>query len=165
MNMEDIYSLQFNNSKGEKVLMKDYRGKVILIVNTASACGFTPQLGQMQTLYDAFKDENFEILAFPSNDFSEQEPLEGANINNFCELNFNTKFPIMQKISVKGEHKHPLYQYLSNKKQNGRTNIAPLWNFHKYLIDKKGYVRDYFLTTTSPDSEKIKNRIKNLLAE
>ena len=112
-----------------------------------------------------FKEEDFEILAFPSNDFSNQEPLEGEAINNFCELNFNTKFPIMEKIVVKGEGKHPLYEYLSNRKQNGFTNLGPLWNFHKYLIDKNGYVRAYYLTITSPEAAKVKRKIKELLAE
>jgi glutathione peroxidase len=163
--MQNIYAIEFNNAKGEKVSFKDYKGKVVLIINTATACGFTPQLSVMQEVYDAFKDEEFEILAFPSNDFSEQEPLEGEAINDFCELNFNTKFPVMEKLVVKGENSHPLFQYLSDKKANGFTNLAPLWNFHKYLIDKKGYVRAYYLTTTSPAANKVKKKIKKLLAE
>lgn len=163
--MESIYSIECKNSKGEIIELKTYKGKVLLIVNTATACGYTPQLKQMQQLYDEFKMDGFEILAFPSNDFSEQEPLEGEAINQFCELNFNTQFPIMEKIKVKDEKKHPLYQFLSNRKQNGFTSIGPLWNFHKYLIDKNGYVRAYYLTTTSPEAERVKKKIKKLLAE
>ena len=163
--MESIYGLKFNDSNGREISFEQYKNKVVLIVNTATACGFTTQLGLLQKLYEAFSNEQFEILAFPSNNFRAQEPLEGMDINNFCERNFNTQFPIMEKIDVKGINKHPVYQYLSNKKRNGFTSIGPLWNFHKYLIDKNGYVRAYYLTPTSPEAYRVKRKIKKLLAE
>jgi glutathione peroxidase len=142
-----------------------YKGKVLLIVNTASECGFTPQYEDLEAVYQLYKNKGFEVLAFPSNDFGGQEPLNGNEIQQFCSVKFHTTFPIFDKIHVKGKNANPLYSFLSNKSQNGNVNIAPKWNFQKYLIDKNGHVIDYYLSTTSPTSAKVKKAIEALLAK
>ncbi len=145
--------------------MADYKGKVLLIVNTASRCGFTPQLGAMSMLHKEFAGKDFEILAFPSNDFAGQEPLNGEAIEEFCVLKFQAEYPVFDKIKVKGENAHELYKFLSDRNLNGNVNSVPKWNFHKYLVDQEGKVVDYYYSITSPTSKKIKNRIKKLLEE
>ena len=143
--------------------MEDYKGKVLLVINTASKCGFTPQLDDMKELYAEYEGKDFEILAFPSNDFMGQEPLEGEALKQFCQLEYKAQYPIFDKIHVKGDDAHPLYQFLSNKKLNGNVNTSPKWNFHKYLIDKEGKVIDYYLAVTKPTARKIKKAIDKLL--
>lgn len=160
---KNIYQFTVKDLTEKEVKLNQYKGKVLLIVNTASNCGFTPQYAELQELYDLYHAKGFEVLAFPSNDFGGQEPLSGNKIQQFCDAKFNTTFPIFEKIKVKGDLAHPLYQFLSNKKQNGSVNIAPKWNFHKYLINKNGEVVDYFLTTTNPNSNKVKRAIEKLL--
>ncbi|MCJ0743750.1 glutathione peroxidase [Pedobacter montanisoli] len=161
----NIYPFKVKLLSGEDVNLSAYKGKVILIVNTASGCGFTPQLKDLQELRDSLNTNEFEILGFPSNDFGRQEPLEGKAIGEFCEVNFGVKFPIFEKIMVRGNAAHPLYKFLSDKKLNGNINSTPRWNFHKYLINKKGEVVDYFYPFTKPNSSKIKKRIQKLLNE
>jgi len=163
MSDKTIYQFSVQQLDGETVSLKRYRNKVLLIVNIASGCGFTPQLKDLETLRKEFEDYDFEILAFPSNDFGNQEPLEGAEITKFCEANFQAKFNIFDKIPVKGANAHPLYKYLSNKKLNGRVGSSPRWNFHKYLVNRDGEVVDYFYSFTKPNSIKIKRRIQTLL--
>ena len=160
-----IHQFTVNNLKGEKVSLEKYKGKALLIVNTASKCGFTPQLTAMEKLYDEFHEEGFEILAFPSNDFAGQEPLEGEELEQFCMIQYNAKYPIFEKTHVKGKNVSPLYKFLSSKKLNGKVSSTPKWNFHKYLVDKEGRVVDYFYTLTSPTSNKIKKSIRKLLAQ
>jgi glutathione peroxidase len=164
MSDKSIYQFSVQQLNGETVSLERYRNKVLLIVNTASGCGFTPQLKDLELLRKEFEDQDFEILAFPSNDFGNQEPLEGAAITRFCKINFHTRFDIFDKIHVKGRKAHPLYRFLSNKKQNGRVGSTPRWNFHKYLVNKNGEVADYFYSFTKPSSIKIKRRIRSLLA-
>ena len=106
--------------------MSDYQGTVLMIVNTASACGFTPQLQELQELRNEFSEKEFEVLGFPSNDFGRQEPLEGLAIDEFCKTHFGVQFPIFEKISVKGKEAHPLFQFLSDKKRNG--HLVPFQN-------------------------------------
>lgn len=160
---KSIHQFSVKDTKGKEVSLEDYKGKVLLVVNTASKCGFTPQLDGMQELYREYRDQNFEVLAFPSNDFAGQEPLEGMEIEEFCTLNYKTEFPIFEKIHVKGKGQHELYQFLSNKSQNGKVSSTPKWNFHKYLIDKEGKVIDYYYATTKPNSKKVKKAIEKLL--
>ena len=160
---QSIHQFSVKNIEGEEVKLASYEGKVLLIVNTASKCGFTPQLETMEKLYSEFHEEGFEILAFPSNDFAGQEPLDGKAIQEFCVLNYKANYPIFEKLSVKGKNAAELFKFLSSKKLNGRLNSVPKWNFHKYLIDKEGRVVDYFYSFTSPDSAKIKKAIKKLL--
>jgi glutathione peroxidase len=164
--MDDKSIYQFNVKKlnGEEVNLGAYRNKVLLIVNTASQCGFTPQLKELEELRKAYKDQDFEILAFPSNDFGGQEPLEGSAIGTFCAINFGTHFQLFEKLRVRGQYSHPLFKFLADKKLNGKVNTAPRWNFHKYLVDAQGLVSDFFYPFTKPTSSKIRKKIDRLLA-
>jgi glutathione peroxidase len=159
-----VYQFDVQQINGEDKSLSDYKDKVLLIVNTASQCGFTPQLKDLVELKTRFKDKDFEILAFPSNDFGGQEPLDGEAIVSFCE-SFGAKFPIFDKIRVRGPYAHPLYKFFSDKKENGKLSSVPRWNFHKFLIDKEGKVTDFFYPFTKPNSSKIKKKIERLLAD
>ncbi|MDA9555157.1 glutathione peroxidase [Pelobium sp.] len=163
MTEKSIYQFKVDTIKGEEVSLKNYEGKVLLIVNTASECGFTPQLRELEELRKGFEGEKFEILAFPSNDFGQQEPLDGDAISKFCKINYHTQFSIFKKIRVRGPYAAPIYKFLSDKKMNGRVNAAPRWNFHKYLINTKGEVVDYFYPFTKPNSTRVKKAIQKLL--
>lgn len=158
-----IYPFKAKLLNGKEKTLLDYKGKVLLVVNTASGCGFTPQLKELQELREEFLSAGFEVLGFPSNDFGRQEPLEGDAINQFCEVNFGVQFPIFEKIMVRGNGVHPLYKFLSDKKLNGHLSSTPRWNFHKYLINREGEVVDYFYPFTKPSSSKIKKKIQRLL--
>lgn len=140
-----------------------YKDKVLLVVNIASGCGFAPQLKELQELREELKDKGFEVLAFPSNDFGRQEPLEGEQISEFCQVNYGVEFPVFEKIMVRGSQAHPIYQFLSDRKLNGHLTSTPRWNFHKYLINKQGEVVDYFFPFTKPMSSKVKKKIQRLL--
>lgn len=144
--------------------LSDYKGKVLLIVNTASKCGFTKQFADLEKLYQDYKGEDFEILGFPCNQFKGQEPLNGDSITEFCQVNYGVTFKMFDKVDVKGENASPLFQYLSSKKLNGVLNSTPKWNFHKYLVDKNGKVVDFYYTITNPNSTKIRKAIDKLLA-
>jgi len=159
-----VYQFDVQQINGEEKSLSDYKDKVLLIVNTASQCGFTPQLKDLVDLKTRFKDKDFEILAFPSNDFGGQEPLDGEAIVSFCE-SFGANFPIFDKIRVRGPYAHPLYKFFSDKKENGKLSSVPRWNFHKFLIDKEGKVTDFFYPFTKPNSSKIKKKIERLLAD
>ncbi|RBQ01904.1 glutathione peroxidase [Pedobacter miscanthi] len=159
----NIYSFKVKKINGEEQPLSAYRNKVVLIVNTASECGFTPQLKELQQLKDEINNPDFEILGFPTNDFGKQEPLNGSDIASFCEINHGVKFPVFDKIMVRGAHAHPLYQFLSDKKQNSKLSSKPRWNFHKYIVNKNGELVDYFLPFTKPLSSKIKKKIQQLL--
>ncbi len=159
----NLHNLIVQNLSNQEIALSNYKGKVLLIVNTASACGFTPQYKLLEELYQKYKDQGLEILAFPSNDFGGQEPLANEEIQEFCSINFKVSFPVFQKIVVKGTNAHPLYQFLSKKELNGVKSMSPKWNFQKYLINKNGEYVDYFLTTTSPTSKKICKSIETLL--
>ncbi len=161
--MESIHQFTVKDVKGNEISLADYKDKVLLIINTASRCGFTPQLASMTELHREFHEEGFAVLAFPSNDFGGQEPLEGEALEQFCVLNYEAEYPIFEKSHVKGKDQSELFQFLSDKKKNGKVNSTPKWNFHKYLIDKDGQVVDYYYSVTSPTSTKIKNKIRQLL--
>jgi len=163
MDKNSIYRFDVQKLTGEDVSLSDYKDKVLLIVNTASQCGFTPQLKDLVALKTEFKDQDFEILAFPSNDFGEQEPLEGQAIEAFCE-SFGANFPIFEKIRVRGPYAHPLYKFFGDKKENGKLSSVPRWNFHKFLIDKNGIVSDFFYPFTKPTSSKIRKKLRRLLS-
>lgn len=165
METTSLHQYNFTGLNGEPVNFADFSGKVLLIVNTASKCGFTPQLMGLENLYQTYKDQGFEVIAFPSNQFGGQEPLDATGIGEFCQQNYGVSFPIMQKSEVKGEAANEVYQFLSNKKLNGSVNSKPKWNFHKYLVDKEGMVRDYFYSITTPQSKKVVRLIEELLAE
>ncbi|MBB6128302.1 glutathione peroxidase [Mucilaginibacter lappiensis] len=162
MDNNSIYKFDVQTLNGEEISLSAYKNKVLLVVNTASQCGFTPQLKDLVSLKNQFKDTDFEILAFPSNDFGGQEPLEGAEIATFCE-NVGTNYPVFEKIRVRGPYAHPLYQFFANKKDNGNLKSVPRWNFHKFLIDRTGHVTDFYYPFTKPTSSKIRKKIERLL--
>lgn len=144
--------------------MSKYEGKVLLIVNTASKCGLTPQFDKLEELYQEFKDDGLVILGFPSNDFAGQEPNDASGAEEFCRVNYGVTFPIMEKIHVTGDEQHEIFRYLTDKELNGKVNLSPKWNFQKYLVDRSGHVIDYYLPITSPTSGRVKRKIKKLLA-
>lgn len=133
--MGKFYDFQVKDIYGNVFDLKQFQGKKVLVVNTASECGLTPQFENLQELYANTNRENFEIIGFPSNDFAAQDPGSNAEILNFCQKNYGVDFPMMAKIVVLGEEAHPLYKWLTNE-----TNTEVKWNFHKYLIDEKGEV-------------------------
>lgn len=146
---------------GESKSLSDYAGKVLLIVNTASQCGFTPQYKALQALYEQYKDRGFEVLGFPCNQFGKQEPGSSEEIASFCEINFGVTFPLFEKIDVKGPHIHPVFQYLTQNAGGFLTDTIK-WNFTKFLIDKQGHVVSRYAPTTTPD--KIATDIEQQLA-
>ena len=162
MNDTSIYQFNVETLDGEEISLADYKDKVLLIVNTASQCGFTPQLQDLAALKNEFQDKDFEILAFPSNDFGGQEPLEGKGLVDFCEKT-GTNYPVFEKIRVRGPYAHPLYQFFADKKKNGKLKSIPRWNFHKFLVDQAGVVTDFFYPFTKPMSGKIRKKISRLL--
>ena len=155
-----IYDLKVLNTKGEEVSLSDYRGKVLLIVNTATGCGFTPQYEGLQKLYDEYQNEGFEILDFPCNQFGNQAPGTDAEIGQFCSLNYNTTFPRFAKVDVNGKNEIPLFAYLK-KEKGGMMGSSIKWNFTKFLVDRNGKVVERFAPTVTP--EKIESHIKELL--
>jgi glutathione peroxidase len=137
-----------------------YKGKVLLVVNTASKCGFTGQYDGLEALYDKYRGQGLEVLGFPSNDFGNQEPGTEAQIKDFCRLTYSVEFPMFEKVSVKKGKADPFYQYLAQQ-----TGVYPKWNFYKYLIDRNGKVVDVYSSMTSPSSKKLVQTIERLLAE
>ncbi|MES2426644.1 MAG: glutathione peroxidase [Bacteroidota bacterium] len=163
MHSNTIYQFTVQKMSGEEIPLSTYKNKVLLIVNTASECSFTPQLKDLVDLKNEFSGQDFEILSFPSNDFGGQEPLEGEAIVTFCE-SYGANFPIFDKIRVRGPYADPLYQFFADKKQNGNLRSVPRWNFHKFLINRKGEVVEFYYPFTKPTVSKIKKRINRLLA-
>ncbi|MDU6546135.1 glutathione peroxidase [Anaerococcus vaginalis] len=155
-----IYDFVVKNNKGEDVKLEKYKGKVLLIVNTATKCGFTPQYEGLEKLYEEYHEKGFEILDFPCNQFKNQAPENDQEIDSFCTLNFGTKFDRFQKIDVNGENEYPLYTFLK-KEEGGILGGKIKWNFTKFLVDRDGKVVKRFAPTTKP--EKIKEDIESLL--
>lgn len=158
-----IYQFSVRRLDGREIDLSQYKNKVLLIVNTASQCGFTPQMKELVELKARFIDQDFEILAFPSNDFGQQEPLEGEALGEFCE-SYGGNFPMFDKIRVRGPYAHDLYKYLADKKINGVLSSVPRWNFHKFLINRNGVPVDFYYPFTKPTASKIKKKITKLLA-
>ena len=151
---KSLYDFTLNGITGEPIELSQYRGKKLLIVNTASKCGYTPQYEGLQELHDKYGDKVI-ILAFPSNDFASQEPGTNAEIASFCKENYGVTFQIFEKISVKGKEQHPLYGWLSTKKMNGWNEQTPKWNFCKYLINENGDLTKYYGSAIEPMSNEI----------
>ncbi|SHI64759.1 glutathione peroxidase [Flavobacterium terrae] len=158
---EDIYQFKVNDISGKEFDLASLKGKKVMIVNTASECGLTPQYEQLQALYDEFKGKNFVVIGFPSNDFANQEPGSNADIAAFCSKNYGVNFPMMEKISVKGESMHPLYQFLTSKAKNGIEENKVEWNFQKYLINEKGHLDKVLSPQTLPIDEVVINWISS----
>lgn len=144
-----IYSIPVKKIDGTVSTLEEFKGKRMLIVNTASECGYTGQYAHMEEVYQKKKEE-LVILAFPSNDFGAQEPDSDEMIAQFCEKNYHVTFPLYAKIDIKGENIHPLYKWLSDSSLNGWNNQKPTWNFSKYLVDEKGVLLHYFNAGTEP---------------
>ncbi|MCH2203417.1 MAG: glutathione peroxidase [Fuerstiella sp.] len=158
--------------KGEEVDLERYKGKVLLIVNTASECGLTPQYEQLQAMHKEYKDKGLVILGFPCNQFGQQEPGTAAEISNFCQENYGVEFSMFSKIDVNGEKQAPLYEYLKAEaplKENGKKVSAEKnvirWNFEKFVVDKNGKVAERFSPGTKPDSDEVLEVIRQELAE
>jgi glutathione peroxidase len=159
----NIYKYNVKNINLNDVELSDYKGKVLLIVNVASKCGFTNQYEGFQKIYEEYKDQGFEILGFPCNDFGGQEPGTNEEIQEFCSLNYSTSFPMFDKVKVKGKEKHPLFEMLTNNSVTGKSNIK--WNFEKFIIDKEGNIVDRFRSATKPDSKKVVSVIERELSK
>lgn len=161
--MTDLYQFAATTIKGEQQPLANYRGKVLLIVNTASKCGFTPQYQGLESLYRKYHDQGLEILGFPCNQFGAQEQGNEAEIQSFCELNFGVTFPLFAKIDVNGEQAHPLFTHLKQAAPGLLGSKAIKWNFTKFLVGRDGKVRDRFAPTTDP--QKLEKDIEALLNE
>lgn len=146
MSFYDYNAVKMN---GETVDMSDYKDKVVIVVNTASKCGFTPQFEGLENLYETYKTQGLEILGFPCNQFAGQDPADNAVIDEFCQLNYGVKFTMFQKIKVNGKEAHPLYQFLK-KEAKGSVGSTIKWNFTKFLIDRNGQVIERFAPATEP---------------
>lgn len=155
-----FYDYKVKNISGEDVSMSDYKGKVVLIVNTASKCGFTKQYEGLEELYEKYKDQGFVILGFPCNQFGAQEPGGNAEIKNFCTSTFSVTFPMMSKIDVNGDDADPLYKFLK-KEKGGILGDDIKWNFTKFLIDRDGNVVDRFASQKTPKA--LEKEVEKLL--
>jgi glutathione peroxidase len=160
--MASVYDFTANTLDGRPVSLADYRGKVLLIVNTASKCGFTPQYTGLEALHKTYADKGLEVLGFPCNQFGAQEPGDAAEIANFCSLTYDVSFPMFAKIEVNGPAAHPLYQYLKKAKKGLLGSEGIKWNFTKFLIDKNGEVVARYAPTDKPEA--LDGVIQKLLA-
>jgi glutathione peroxidase len=161
MAQESIYQFKVKDIEGKEFDFSSLKGKKVMVVNTASECGLTPQYEQLQELYTEFKDKNFVIIGFPANNFGAQEPGTNATIATFCSRNYGVTFPMMEKISVKGDDMHLLYQFLTQKSKNGLEDNEVKWNFQKYLIDTEGRLAKVIAPTTLPIDDEIVSWIKS----
>jgi len=150
--MQSIYDFKVKTIYGKETTLETYKGKVMLIVNVASKCGYTPQYEGLEALYKKYKEKGFVILGFPCNQFASQEPGSEAEIQNFCRVNFGVTFPMFAKINVNGEKTHPLYSYLKSQQPGFLGSESIKWNFTKFLVDKEGKVIDRFGSSTKPKS-------------
>ncbi len=148
--MKTFYDFNATSIIGQDISMKEYKGKVLLVVNVASKCGFTPQYEGLQELYEKYEDNNFSILAFPSNQFGEQEPGTAEEIKNFCTNSFDITFPLFEKIDVNGDNTHPLYQFLKSEATGILWSESIKWNFTKFLVDQNGKVITRYGSSTKP---------------
>lgn len=150
--MSSIYDFEALDISGKTTALADYKGKVLLIVNTASQCGFTPQFEGLETLYADYKAQGLEVLGFPCNQFGNQDPGSNEDIQQFCQMNFGVSFPMHAKIDVNGNDVHPLYQYLKQAAPGLLGSKKIKWNFTKFLVNKQGQVIERFAPTTKPES-------------
>ena len=160
MEKQTIYQFKVQDLEGNQFDFSSLKGKKILIVNTASKCGLTPQYKDLETIYNQYKDKNFVIIGFPANNFGAQEPGSNAEIGAFCKKNYGITFPMMEKISVKGSDMHVLYQFLTQKSKNGLKDSEVEWNFQKYLIDENGHLAEVMSPGVLPNDTSITNWIE-----
>lgn len=152
---QTIYQFTVEDINGKPFALADLKGKKVMIVNTASKCGLTPQYKELEALYKQYKDKDFIIIGFPANNFLGQEPGSNEQIASFCSINYGVTFPMMSKISVKGKNMHPLYQFLTQKSKNGVEDSKVQWNFQKYLIGRDGKLEKVIAPKTLPSSDEV----------
>jgi glutathione peroxidase len=153
-----FFDLSATTLDGRQQPMTDYQGKVVLVVNTASECGFTPQYADLEKLWQDYGDRGLVVLGFPSNDFGQQEPGTAEEIRSFCDVKFHVTFPMFAKVKTKGDGQSPVFAFLTAK------HPKPRWNFYKYLIGRDGKVQDYFVSITSPKSKRLRRAIDKALS-
>lgn len=161
MSQQSIYDFNATDIRGEEHSLEEFRGKVLLIVNTASKCGFTPQFEGLQSLYTDLKDKGFEVLGFPCNQFRNQDPGDDKAISEFCSLNYGVDFPMFSKVDVNGPRAHPLFEYLKSNAKGLLGSEAVKWNFTKFLVNREGDVVRRYPPTTKPSA--IRADIEKLL--
>ena len=154
-----FYTFTIESIEGKEIKMSDYKDKVVLLVNTASKCGFTPQYSGLQKIYERYKDDGFIVLGVPSNQFN-QELTKNSDVKEFCEIRFGVNFPLTKIQKIKGEDAHPIYKWVA---ENVSLIGTPRWNFHKYLIGKDGQIINWYSSMTSPSSEGLINEIEKAL--
>ena len=154
------YDFKFNDLDGSELNLNEFKGKVIVVINVASQCGFTKQYDDMQKVWDKYQDKGVIMLGIPSNDFGKQEPGSNEEIKNFCEAKFGITFPMTEKVSVKGENAHPFYIWA---RENHGKSAIPKWNFHKIIINKNGKIAETFSSTTNPSSKKFITTLEKLI--
>ena len=160
-----VLDFQVKDIDGKDVDLAKYKGKVLLIVNTASQCGFTPQYKDLQAIYEKYKDQGFEVLAFPANEFGAQEPGTDGQIKEFCSTRYKVSFPLFSKIVVKGNGIHPLYHFLTSESTDPKFAGPIKWNFAKFLVNRKGEIVDRFEPQARPESAAVTGAIEKALAE
>jgi glutathione peroxidase len=163
MNHNSIYQFSALNLAGKEMPLEQYRGQVLLITNTASKCGEAPQLVKLEALHQKYKDGGFQVLGFPCSQFAGQEPFDGTDISEYCQINYGVTFTMFDKVDVKGKEAHPLFRFFADKSQNGKFSIRPRWNYYKFLIGRDGQVIDYWITYTQPDVKRIKKAIEKAM--
>ena len=154
------YDFEFKDLDGSSLKLSNFKGKVLVVVNVASQCGFTKQYEDMQIIWEKYQEKGLVMIGVPSNDFGKQEPGSNTEIKNFCEAKFGITFPMTEKVSVKGTNAHPFYIWA--EKNHGNSAI-PKWNFHKIIVDKSGKIADTFTSITNPSSKKFTNRLDKLI--
>jgi len=159
----NIYDFTMNSIQGKPMPLADFKGKVLLLVNVASRCGYTPQYDGLEALYEKYKAKGLVVLGFPANNFGAQEPGTNAEIKDFCERTYHVKFPMYAKVSVKGTDKTPLYQFLTSTAANPSTGGEIQWNFTKFLVDRNGKVIQRFEPAVEPQSTEVISAIENAL--
>lgn len=162
---DSVLDFKLKDIDGKDVNLAKFKGEVLLIVNTASFCGYTPQYKELEATYEQYKAKGFEVLAFPANEFGHQEPEANPVIKEFCTSKYRVTFPLFSKIVVKGEGIHPLYQFLTSKETNPKFAGEIPWNFAKFLVNRKGEIVARFQPGDTPDSEKVVKAIETALAE
>lgn len=160
----NFHEFEIQDIRGNSVDLSSYKGQVVMVVNTASKCGYTPQYGELQKLYDAYSDKGFVILGFPANEFGGQEPGTDEEIAEFCQVNYGVKFQMFSKTVVKGNEIHPLFSYLTTT-ENGDFTGEINWNFEKFLIDKEGNLVRRFRSRTNPMDKEILDSVETLIAK
>lgn len=160
---KSVYDFTLKDSKGRDVKLEEFRGRVVMLVNVASKCGYTPQYEGLQKIYERYKDRGFTVLGFPANNFGAQEPGTNEEIQEFCRINYGVTFPIFAKISVKGDDRHPLYKYLTERETNPDFAGQIKWNFNKFLVGRDGRILARFDSADKPEDARVTQAIEAAL--